>query len=56
MTNELQAAQKSGQKVLVHGHIPPGYRYNAEELLFNTVNYNSQYIQVLEGYGGMIIG
>lgn len=56
IAQELKSASANNQKVLIHGHIPPGYFERASSLIFNSETYNNQFIATLEGYRGLIVG
>lgn len=56
MKKELDLAKKFNQKVLIVGHIPPGFSERFYMSEFKSAYENDHYLETLEGYGDMIIG
>lgn len=56
ITTELQKAQQNGEKVLIVGHVAPGYDEREGNQMFTNQEFNDKYVKVFEGYNGLIKG
>lgn len=54
--SELQSAQLNQEKVLIVGHIAPGYDEREGNKMFGFQSFNDKYVKVFEGFEGIIKG
>lgn len=50
----LKAAKRDKKKVLIVGHMPPGFGELKNTLNFDTRVHNDEYLKLFQNYGNMI--
>lgn len=56
ISSQMDAAQKNGQRVLVHGHVPPGFSELTGDQQFWTQAWNDAYLKSFEAHGDLVMG
>eukprot|EP00825_Cyclidium_porcatum_P030476 TRINITY_DN322_c0_g1_i1.p1 TRINITY_DN322_c0_g1~~TRINITY_DN322_c0_g1_i1.p1 ORF type:complete len:314 (-),score=41.16 TRINITY_DN322_c0_g1_i1:58-999(-) len=54
--SQLAQSKSNNERVLVHGHVPPGFSEQDAGLQFQNKAWNDNYLKSFEGYGSIILG